>query len=172
LREVARADKVPADNGFPEGPQMRCAAIMNATPVTVRADDSIAMAAGKLIAQRSTHLAVIDGEGCYVGSFGVDDLLGLMVPRVALAGSLAPNLRFIDENPERLRERFHTLKARPVGELADRNGVVLAPETPLIEAFRILCRGRVSLPVVEPASRKLVGSVSYWDVLATITAGA
>jgi CBS-domain-containing membrane protein len=148
---------------------MRCAAIMNANPVTIRAGDSVAMAAEKLIAQRNTNLAVVDADGRYVGSFSVDDLLGLIVPRVALAGGLAPNLRFIDDNPKRLGERFRTLKGRPVGEVTDRSAAVLAPETPFIEAFRILCRSRVSLPVVEPASRKLVGTVSYWDVVGAIT---
>lgn len=149
---------------------MHCAAIMNAAPVTVGVSDTVAQAAEKLIAQRSTNLAVVDTDGFYVGSFGVEDLLGLIVPRVALAGSLAPNLRFIDDDPNRLGERYRAQKERPVGEVADRNAIVLAPDTPLIEAFRILCRSRVSLPVVEPGSRKLLGSVSYWDVIGTITA--
>ncbi len=149
---------------------MRCAAIMNTHPVTVRAGDSVAAAAVTLIAQRSTNLAVVDADGRYVGSFGVDDLLGLIVPRVALAGSLAPNLRFIDDDPALLGERFRALKARPVGEVSDRNALVLGPDTPLIEAFRVLCRGRVTLPVVEPANRKLLGTVSCWDVIGTITA--
>ena len=149
---------------------MRCAAVMDAHPIIVRAGDSVGVAADALIAQRSTTLAVVDADGCYVGAFGVDDLLGLIVPRVALAGSLVPNLRFIDDDPKHLGERFRALKTRPVGEVADRNALVLAPETPLIEAFRILCRSRVSLPVVEPASRKLLGSVSYWNIIAAITA--
>jgi CBS-domain-containing membrane protein len=148
---------------------MRCAAVMNVNPATIRASDSVAAAAEKLIALRDTNLAVIDAEGRYVGSFGVDDLLGLMVPRVALAGSLASNLRFIDDNPKRLGERFRAMKGQSVGEVTDRNAAVLAPETPLVEAFRILCRGRVSLPVVDPASRKLAGTVSYWDVIGAIT---
>ncbi len=151
---------------------MRCAAVMNVHPITVGAGDSVAAAANTLIAQRSTNLAVVDTQGCYVGSFGVDDLLGLIVPRVAIAGSLASNVRFIDDNPKRLGERFRALKTRPVGEVADRTALVLAPETTLIEAFRILCRSRVTLPVVEPASRKLLGSVSYWDVIGAITAEA
>lgn len=151
---------------------MRCAAIMNASPVTLRAEESVAAAAHKLIAQRSTNLAVVDGEHRYIGTFGVDDLLGLIVPRVALAGSLSSNLRFIDDDPRRLGERFHAVKSQTVGELADRNAIVLAPDTPLIEAFRILCRNRVSLPVVDGASRKLLGIVTYWDVMGSIMADA
>ena len=38
--------------------------------------------------------------------FGIYDLLGLLVPRVALAGDLLPNLRFIGDDPEALRTKF------------------------------------------------------------------
>lgn len=151
---------------------MRCAAIMNASPMTLRMDESVATAAHKLIAQRSTNLAVVDADHRYLGSFGIDDLLGLIIPRVALAGSLSSNLRFIDDDPRRLGERYQAVKTQSVGELADRNAIVLAPDTPLIEAFRILCRNRISLPVVESASRRLLGTVTYWDVIGSIMADA
>ena len=151
---------------------MRCAAIMTANPVTVRDSESIAAAAEKLIEQRLLNIPVVDADGRYVGMFGVDDLLGVVVPRVALAGNLAPNLRFVDDDPRRLAVRFESLKQQPVGNIADRNASVLAPETPHIEAFRALCRKPVPLAVVDPESRKLVGVVTYWDVMGSITSAA
>jgi CBS domain-containing protein len=138
----------------------------------VRETDSVEQAAEKLIGQRHLGIPVIDQAGRYVGMFGTDDLLSLVVPRVAIAGHVAPNLRFVGDDPGALIERFRELKARPVGAVADRNAVVLAPDTPQIEAFRILSRSRVSLPVVDPDSRKLVGLVSYWDVMGAITGQA
>jgi CBS-domain-containing membrane protein len=149
---------------------MRCADIMTANPPTVRDSDSIAHAVETLMVQRALSIPVVDGENRYVGMFGAEDFAGLVVPRVALAGNLAPNLRFIGEDTRGLAERFHGLKSHPVRQAADTGAVVLAPDTPQIEAFRIFCRSRAPLAVVDPGSRKLLGVVSYWDVMGAITA--
>lgn len=151
---------------------MRCAAIMTLNPPTVRDTDSVAAAAEKLIGLRHLGLPVVDGEGRYVGMFGADDLLSLVVPRIAIAGHLAPNVRFVGDDPKPLADRFRELREQEVGAIADKKAIVLAPDTPQIEAFRIFCRSRASLPVVEPESRKLLGLVCYWDVMAAITAAA
>lgn len=151
---------------------MRSAAIMTAAPYTVRASDSVAAAAALLIGERQLSLPVVDAEGRYVGMFGMDDLLRVVVPRVALAGHLAPNIRFVGDDPRQLAERFDALKDHPVGEIADRAAPVLTPETPAIEAFRSFCASRKVLPVVDSGDGRLVGLVSYWDVMGTITAAA
>jgi len=149
---------------------MNCAAIMTADPLTVRASDCIAHAADILIAQRLLAVPVVEDDNRYVGMFGVNDLAGMIVPRVAIAGSLAPNLRFIGEDAEHLAARFNEFKDQPVRQLADPNAIVLNPDTPPIEAFRIFCRSQAPLPVVDPASRRLLGLVSWWDLMKTLTA--
>ena len=152
---------------------MRCDAIMTANPPSLRDTDSIAAATALLIEGRHLGLPVVDKDGRYIGMFGADDLLGLVVPRVAIAGgNVVPNLRFVGDNPKALAERFRESAQQSVGSIADRNAIALAPETPQIEAFRIFCRSRTSLPVVEPGSRKLVGLVSYFDVMGAVTTGA
>lgn len=151
---------------------MLCAAIMTTTPPVVRDTDTIATAAQKLISKRYLGIPVVDKDGRYVGMFGADDLLGVVVPRVAIAGSVASNLRFVGDDPKELSARFRDLNQEPVGKIANRNAVVLSPDTPQIEAFRIFCRSRASLPVVDPETGKLVGLVSYWDVMGAITGAA
>jgi CBS-domain-containing membrane protein len=152
---------------------MRCDAIMTVNPPTVRDTDSIAVATALLIEGRHLGLPVIDKDGRYIGMFGTDELLSLVVPRVAIAGSnVVPNLRFVGDNPNALGERFQQSAQQSVGTVADRNAIALGPDTPQIEAFRIFCRSRASLPVVEPGSRKLVGLVSYFDVMGAMTANA
>jgi CBS-domain-containing membrane protein len=152
---------------------MRCDAIMTVSPPSVRDTDSIASATAKLVSGRHLGLPVVDADGRYVGMFGTDDLLGLVVPRIAIAGgNVVPNLRFVGDNPATLAERFRETAQQSVGSIADRNAIALAPDTPQIEAFRIFCRSRASLPVVEPKTRKLVGLVSYFDVMGAVTAGA
>ena len=152
---------------------MRCDAIMTANPPSLRDTDSIAAATTQLIEGRHLGLPVVDKDGRYVGMFGADELLGLVVPRVAIAGgNVVPNLRFVGDNPATLGERFQQTAQQNVGTVADRNAIALAPDTPQIEAFRIFCRSHASLPVVEPESRKLVGLVSYFDVMGAVTSNA
>jgi CBS domain-containing protein len=111
---------------------------------------------------------VVDAEGRYVGMFGIYDLLGLVVPRVALAGNLMANLRFIGDDTRELRRRFQDIRSRRVGEIADRNAPTLDADAPEIEATRLVCRSHASLPVVAKESRKVVGIVSCWDAIRSL----
>ncbi|MGH6828053.1 MAG: CBS domain-containing protein [Rhizomicrobium sp.] len=147
---------------------MSCAAIMTKAPLTILEDTSVAEAAAKLIEHHYTNLPVVDAEGRYTGMFGIYDLLSLLVPRVALAGNLMSNLRFISDDPEELRRKFQELKNLRVAEVADRNGAKLDPDSPEIEAIRLFCRSHSSLPVVEKGSGKVVGIVSYWDAIGAL----
>lgn len=144
---------------------MSCSAIMKKAPVTLREDESVADAAAKLLSQHHSSLPVVNGEGRYVGLFGIDDLLGLVVPRVALAGNLLSNLRFISDDPDDLRRKFEALKDRRVSEFTNRDGATLDPDAPEIEAIRLFCRSHSALPVVDKASGRLLGIVSHWDAL-------
>jgi CBS domain-containing protein len=138
---------------------------MTRAPVTLREDERVADAAAKLLSQHHPNLPVVDAEGRYVGMFGVDDLLGLVVPRIALAGNLLSNLRFISDDPDDLRRKFLALKDRRVAEFADRNCATLDPEAPEVEAIRLFCRSHGALAVVEKQSRKVLGMISHWDAL-------
>ncbi|HEY6579329.1 MAG TPA: CBS domain-containing protein [Rhizomicrobium sp.] len=144
---------------------MSCAAIMTKAPLTIPENESVAEATAKLIAHHYTNLPVVDGEGRYAGMFGIYDLLSLLAPRIALAGNLVSNLRFISDDPEELRRKFQELKNRRVSDVADRNGAKLDPDSPEIEAIRLFCRSHSSIPVVEKGSGKVVGIVSCWDAV-------
>jgi CBS-domain-containing membrane protein len=145
-----------------------CAAIMSKDPASVRADETIETAAKKLIAHQFISLPVVDAQNRYFGMFGIYDLLCMLVPRVALAGNLLPNLRFISDNPEELRARFREVKSRLVSDAADRNAATLKPDTPEIEAIRLFCQSHSSLAVVDPESRRVLGIVSCWDAVRAI----
>lgn len=147
---------------------MSCAEIMTADPLTLKEGDSVADAAKALIAHRYINLPVVDGMGRFLGMFGIYDLLGLLVPRVALAGDLIPNLRFMSDDPAELRERLKAAESKSVGECCDRQAVVLHPDTPEIEAIRLFCLRHTSLAVVERETGKLLGIVSYWDAIGAI----
>ena len=148
---------------------MSCAAIMTANSPTIRDCDSLADAAGKLVAGRASSLPVVDGEGRYVGMFGIRDLLGLLVPRGALAGDLVPNLRFLGGDAEALRSRFQAVKARTVGDIADRRAATLYPDMPEIEALRALSRELTTLPVIARDTGELLGIVGCWDAIRALS---
>jgi CBS domain-containing protein len=45
---------------------------------------------------------------------------------------------------------------------------VLRPDTPVVESLLLLYRNRSALPVVDEATGRLAGVLSYWDALAAI----
>jgi len=144
---------------------MICAAIMTKYPPTIHADETVAEAADKLAAHACVNLPVVDAQGRYIGMFGICDLLGLLVPRVALAGNLMANLRFISDDPGELRGRFQEMGSRHVSEVADRQAATLHPEASEIEAIRLFCRSPNAIAVVAKESGKLLGIVSSWDAI-------
>jgi CBS domain-containing protein len=147
---------------------MSCTAIMTKAPVTLREQESVADAAAKLVSNHFTTLPVVDADGRYAGMLGLYDLLGLLVPRVALAGDLMVNLRFIPDDPEDLRRKYREVKNRTVAEVANRNAPKLDPDAPEVEAIRLFCRNHISLPVVDRKSGRVLGIVSCWDAMRTI----
>jgi CBS-domain-containing membrane protein len=150
---------------------MNCAAIMTANPPTILESDSVADAAAKLVAERATTLPVVDIKGRYMGMFGIRDLLGLLVPRGALAGDLVPNLRFLGDDAEALRLKFQAASAMTAGAMADRRVPTLHPEIPEIEALRAFAYEQSTLAVVARDTGKLVGIVCCRDAIRALTGG-
>ena len=148
---------------------MSCTAIMTKEPVTISGDMTVAHATAMLIEMHSASLPVVDADGCYIGMFAITDLLGLLLPRVALAGDLKSNLRFLSDDPGELRRRYEELQSRSVSEVADRNGARLDPDAPEIAAIRLCFRGQASVPVVETGTDKLIGIISCWDAMRALT---
>jgi CBS-domain-containing membrane protein len=144
---------------------MNCTDIMTANPASILDSDSVSDAAAKLVAERAAALPVVDAEGRYVGMFGIRDLLGLLVPREALAGDLVPNLRFLGDDADALRGKFHRAGARKAGEIADRRMATLRPDMPEMEALRAVSREQKALAVVARDTGKLVGMVCCWDAI-------
>lgn len=149
---------------------MSCKTIMTKEPPTIASDDTVAVAAARLMEEHHSSLPVVDAAGRLIGMFGIYDLLGLLVPRVALAGDIRSNLRFIEGDPDGLRQRYREVKTMRVCEVTDRNGPSLASDAPEIEAIRLCCRNQTPIPVVERETDKLIGVISCWDAIRTLVA--
>jgi CBS domain-containing protein len=148
---------------------MTCGVIMTTDPLTARDDETVGEAAARLIAHRYINLPVVDGAGVFRGMFGIYDIFGMVIPKVALAGGLLPNLRFMGDDAEELRKAFRDAARRKVGEVADREARAVHPDTPEVEALRLFCQQHSTLAVVERETRKLLGIVSYWDAVCALT---
>jgi len=142
---------------------MSCEKIMIRNPKSVREDDTIGMAAREIVENHCISLPVVNAEGRFVGLFGIFDLLALLVPRVAVIGNLLPNLQFLSDDDEVMRQKFAGLRNSPLKRAVNREAARVHPNTPLIEAIRLLCRNHLTIPVVDEQTERLVGVISYWD---------
>jgi CBS domain-containing protein len=143
--------------------RMSCESIMIPNPKSVREDDTIGAAAAEIVGGRCISLPVVDAQGRFIGLFGIFDLLALLVPRVAVIGNLLPNLQFLSDDEDVMRQKFAAVRDSPVQRAVNREAPRVHPETPLIEAIRLLCRNHLTIPVVAHDSNLLVGVISYWD---------
>ena len=124
---------------------MTCATIMNPAPHTVGENETIGSAAALMVEYRVSRLPVIDGNGRLLGVFGIDNLLALLMPQVAMASDLVSNLRFMADDPEAISRRFAQIKNSPVRRAIDRDPPIVHPDTPVMEAIRLFSEGRLKV---------------------------
>lgn len=155
--------------------------IMNRQPITVNASDQVAHATDLLLQHRLQALPVVDDEGCFLGIFSVTHLLQLLLPKAATVRGGLTSLPYVHDTIDDLRTRLREVSARavgdsiqqriqeiaklPVGESADGTVTIVRPATPLMETLLILYHTHDNLPVVDEESGRLLGIVSYRDVL-------
>jgi CBS domain-containing protein len=120
--------------------------IMSEKPYCVRVSDRIATLRAKLKEADIRHLPVVEA-GQLVGIVSERDLPPLMFP--AAEGDVRPD----PDNDS-------------VVAIMSSDVVVVDPETPVDDVIDLMIEHRIgALPVVEAGSRRLVGIVSYIDVL-------
>lgn len=123
--------------------------VMTRRPDSIGAEDSLSDAAGLMVWGGYRHLPVVDPDGRLVGMLSERDL------RARLGSELE---RFADTGRQLLEDTVESAM-RP-------NPIAVHLGTPLREVLEVLVDDRIgALPVTEDGDR-LVGIVSYVDVLA------
>ena len=150
---------------------MTCRSLMSRNPATLEPDDTVALAARRLIERKRLALPVVGPDRRYLAMFGVPELLGLLLPAAAAEG-LVPDLAFMGDDSRSLSERLSARGAEPVGPLADAALPVLRPDTPVVEGLFLMRRHRSPLAVVDEADGKLLGLLSFWEALDAIRGSA
>lgn len=140
------------------------ASVMDPNPTWVYPDDRIGTAAGYIMEHRYRNLPVIDDEGRYLGIFGVNCLLRLVLPKAAVMEQGLKEVSFIHETLADLHERLREVENKPISQCMSTDVNTVPPDKPLVETLLILYRTKTSIPVVDPDTGKLLGMISYWDV--------
>jgi len=143
---------------------MTAAAIMDPNPTVLKQTNVISTAARYIMEHRYRNLPVVDNDGCYLGVFGVNCLLRLVLPRAVVMEKGLDSVAFIHESLADLHERLRKVENEPITLCMKTEVDTVAPDTPLVETLLILYQTKSSLPVVDPGTCKLVGMISYWDV--------
>lgn len=145
---------------------------MTTGALTVSGSDTVGTALGLLLEHRLLGLPVVDAAGHYQGMFLRSRLVALVLPTIVQLEQKMPELArllevgFMADTVDDARERFAKVAGDPVSKYLDTDTPILGPDTPVMSAVLFLYRTRTYLPVVDPATKKLLGVVSTWDVLA------
>lgn len=130
---------------------MVVAEIMTKNPATASARTPIRDVIEKLLELDVRHLPIVQA-GQLVGIVSDRDLRPLWALEALVS--------------EKVAERL----SRPVSTLMTQDVISVHPETELREVVEIMLDQKVgALPVLEPDSQRLVGIVSYVDVLRAVT---
>jgi CBS-domain-containing membrane protein len=113
---------------------------------------------------RYRNLPVVDEQGRYLGVFGINTLLRMVLPPAVVVEKGLTTAPFVTDGLHDLYLRLAAVEDRPILEFINEDAAVVTSDTPLVESLLVLYRTRTSVPVVEGEERRLVGMISYWDV--------
>jgi CBS domain-containing protein len=138
---------------------------MDSNPVRIHPQDTIGIAARKIMRRRYRNLPVVDDEQRFLGVVNVNDMLRLILPPQATSQSISAAVqRYQNLSIEDLRENMDQLLEHPIAPHIDKEVVTVAPETSLIETLLTMYHQEQNLPVVDPETGKLEGMIAYYDI--------
>ncbi len=138
--------------------------LMNPHPVVLLDTDTIGTAADQIMSHRYRSLPVVDEDGRFLGILGVGCMLRLVLPKAATINKGLSGLRYLSSSLEDLRERLKSVVDQPVTACVDKNVPVVHPDTPMLETLLTLYRTKMAVGVVDEATGRLLGMISYFDV--------
>jgi CBS-domain-containing membrane protein len=139
---------------------------MHAEPMTVTANVTVGETVKLLAEKRFRSIPVVDDDGKMLGQFGVSNLLKLAIPASASAKGGMRSADFMNDSITDLQRRLSDDWDKPVSDYCDNDTQTLAPDDSLTRTVICIAEGKQdNIPVVDPDSNRLVGIISYWDIL-------
>ena len=136
---------------------------MDPNPTVLHPDSTISMAIQYIMEKRYRNLPVVDDDGHFLGVFGVHCLLRLALPKALVMEQGLDSADFVSDTLSDIHRRLNQYLDKPISTCMSDDILPVSPDMPLVETLLVLYRTRISLPVVDEDSRKLVGVISYWD---------
>lgn len=125
--------------------------IMSGRVAVLTFDDTVLTVRGIFDSVRFHHLPVVDEQGSIIGIISDRDFLRLVSP-------------FFGTVNEQSRDK--EIMTRKVGMIMTRNPICVGPDTTVVDAVKLMNGERIScLPVVEHGSKKLMGLITWKDVV-------
>ncbi len=124
---------------------------------------TLGQALAQMVKHRRQHLLVTDADGHYVGELTTFILAKLLLPddKDTPQTREEAELESINDLDDRIMQHL----GRHVRDFVTRETPLMQPDSPLSDALRLLSRGALRLPVVDPATNKLVGVISALTIL-------
>ncbi|HEX6242469.1 MAG TPA: CBS domain-containing protein, partial [Polyangiales bacterium] len=138
-------------------PELCVADVMQSSPVTVHANESLAYAAVKMLRNGVRHLPVVDVANHVLGMLSDRDLRSAIGDPELLTDAAQAPLR---------------LDQRTVGDVMTRIPAVVRPSDPLTHVAERLSEEQLGALIVIDEQLRLLGIVSYVDVLQAMLATA
>jgi CBS domain-containing protein len=146
--------------------------IMTNRVITLKPTDKVIDALQVMHRHHVRNLPVVDGDGSFIGLFGVRRLSSLLLPIAArdLNRYSITDLSFLPDETEQIMERWQHVATRPVSEFLEKEKKLLfcTPDTTFPQLLELIDHSKdSSLPVIviEGTTRRLVGMVSAWDIM-------
>ena len=112
--------------------------VMDPNPTVLAATDTIGTGIGYIMEKRFRNVPIVDAEGRYLGVFGVNCLLRLVLPQAALMEQGLTDLSFVSDSLKDLRRHLKASEDKPVTICLSDEATVIAPDTPLLETLLVL----------------------------------
>ncbi|MFO1372229.1 MAG: CBS domain-containing protein [Candidatus Competibacteraceae bacterium] len=138
---------------------MKCKHYMLSAPTYVLDTAPLSEALAIMIRKHMQDLMVVNKQGEFLGTITSFAFSKMLVPSEPQTLEDAEQ-----ETAEDVDNRLMPYLHRRVGDFIDRDHPVVEPETPVVEALKLLAEGNIRLPVVGP-DRKLVGALSSLTIL-------
>jgi CBS domain-containing protein len=141
---------------------MFCRHYMVRSTPTVLDTATLAEAMATMIKHHRQQLLVVNAQGEYVGEITTFILAKLLLPP---GDGPQTQEEAEKETVVDVDDRIAPYLNRKVGDFAANDLPIMHPDTPLVEAVRLLAGGKLRLPVVDPQTKKFVGAISSLSVL-------
>lgn len=144
---------------------------MQSSPAVLDAGLDVGTAARRLAQSGLEGMPVVAPDGRYVGMLTLRQIFGAILPHAIKLGDLVGDLSYMHESLRSMREDLAAIVKDPVSGHLDVQAPVVGPDTEVTKILQLNWAGHDVLPVVDPATHRLVGVVTSSDILTKLLDG-